>query len=161
VAGSTLVTDDRPYRRFVRPADLPVAEGGDIARNRPTWASSEAAGHNGAEALDGDPFTYWSASDNQPGAWWQVNMEQPHTIDLVRTTFPTAGNYRYRIDGSSDGSLWTLLIDQTKTPSVEPTRTDVIPAGRHCQFVRITFTALPAGQPAAIANIFIQGKHWP
>ena len=161
VAGSTLVTADRPYRRFVRPADLPVAEGGDIARNRPTWASSEAAGHNGAEALDGDPFTYWSASDNQPGAWWQVNMEQPHTIDLVRTTFPTAGNYRYRIDGSSDGSLWTLLIDQTKTASVEPTRTDLIPAGRHCQFVRITFTALPAGQPAAIANIFIQGKHWP
>jgi hypothetical protein len=90
-----------------------------------------------------------------------VDLEQPHTIALVRTTFPAPGNYRYRIEGSPDGNVWTLLVDQTKSESTAPTRTDPVPAGRHCQFLRLTFTALPNGQRAAIADLKIEGKHWP
>jgi hypothetical protein len=100
-------------------------------------------------------------TDGKPGAWWQVDLEQPHTIASVQTIFVTAGNYRYRIEGSPDGNAWTLLVDQTKTQGAEKVRTDAIPADRHRQFVRITFTALPEGQRAAISNVRIEGQHWP
>jgi catechol 2,3-dioxygenase-like lactoylglutathione lyase family enzyme len=161
VSGKTPVASEHPYVRFVRSETTAAGEIQDVAADRPTAASSEAPGHNGSRAVDGDLATYWSASDDKPGAWWQVDLEQPHTITSVQTTFATAGNYRYRIEGSPDGNAWTLLVDDSKTESAEKIRTDAIPADQHCQFVRLTFTALPDGQPAAIADVKIDGKHWP
>jgi beta-galactosidase len=161
IPGKTPVAPDHPYVRFVRSETTTAAENQDIAANRPTAASSEASGHNGARAVDDDLATYWSASDDKPGAWWQVDLEQPHTVASVQTTFTSAGNFRYRIDGSPDGNAWTLLADDSKTESTAKIRTDTIPADQHCQFVRLTFTALPGGQSAAIADVKIEGKHWP
>jgi hypothetical protein len=161
VSGKTPIVPDRPYVRFVRSDTAAADAKQDVAFNRPTAASSESPGHNGSRAVDGDITTYWSAGNDQPGAWWQVDLEQPHTITSAQTTFPTAGNYRYRIEGSTDGNEWTLLVDDSKTESVEKVRTDAIPAGTHCQIVRIAFTALPDGQPAGIADVKIDGKHWP
>ena len=161
VAGKTPLAPDRPYVRFVRQEEATVPGKQDVAYGRPTGASSEASGHNGSLAVDGDSMTWWSAADSQPGAWWQVDLEQPHTITSVQTTFVTAGNYRYRIEGSMDGNKWTLLVDQTQTENTEKVRTDPIPTDRHCQFVRLTFTALPVGRSAAIADVKIDGKHWP
>jgi len=159
--GISPAVPDRPYVRFV-PKAAPMANATqDVALNRPTQASSEAPGHNGAGAIDGNPSTYWSASDDKPGAWWQVDLEQPHTITSVQTTFPATGNYRYRIEGSLDGNIWTQLVDQSNTQSMEKVRTDTIPPDQHFQMVRITFTAVPAGQRAAIADVKIDGKHWP
>jgi hypothetical protein len=164
IARTTPVAADRPYVRYVPTAAVAAAAAGmtlDVAGNRPTEASSEAAGHNGDGAIDGNPATYWQAADDKPGAWWQVDLEQPHTITKVTTTFPAAGNYRYRIEGSDDGNKWTLLVDQSNTQSLEKVRLDAIPGDRHCQFVRLTFTGVPAGQRAAISDVRIEGKHWP
>lgn len=161
VSGTTPVASDRPYVRFVRTETTAAPDQQDIAYNRPTGASSEAPDHNGARAVDGDPATYWSANDRQSGAWWLVDLEQPHTIALVRTTFPAAGNYRYRIEGSPDGNVWTLLVDQTKSESTAKSRTDVIPGNQHARIVRIVLTALPNGQSAAIADVKIEGQLWP
>jgi hypothetical protein len=133
----------------------------DVALDRPTQASSEAPGHNGAGAIDGNPSTYWSASDDKRGAWWQVDLEQPHTSTSVQTTFPTTGNYRYRIEGALDGNTWTQLVDQSNTQSMETVRTDTVPPDLHFQMARITFTAVPAGQRSAIVDVKIQGKHRP
>jgi hypothetical protein len=36
-----------------------------------------------------------------------------------------------------------------------------LPDQTHCQFVRINFSALPGSQPAAIAEVEIDGTHWP
>jgi hypothetical protein len=41
------------------------------------------------------------------------------------------------------------------------TRTDANPAGQHWQILRITFTGLPNGPTAAIADVKIDGKHRP
>jgi hypothetical protein len=161
IPGKTPVAPSHPYVRFVRADTSAGTESQDIAFGRPTAASSEAPGHNGARAVDGDKATFWSANNPMPDAWWEVDLEQPHTINSVRTTFATPGNYRYRIEGSPDGITWTVLVDQSQTESAEQVRTDAIPGNRHCQFVRVSFTALPKGQPAAIAEVRIEGKHWP
>jgi hypothetical protein len=164
IPGKTPVVPNRPYARYVVRAETTpaaAADQQDIAGNRPTGASSEAPGHNGSRALDGDLATYWAATDNQSGAWWQLDLEQPHTITSVQTTFPTSGNYRYRLEGSLDGKTWTLLVDRSQTKLTDKVRTDPIPANQHWQMVRLTFTGLPAGQPAAIADVKMEGKHWP
>jgi hypothetical protein len=158
VAGRTPVAPDRPYVRFVRPEDFTAPGNQNVAYNRPTGASSEAPGHNGSRAVDGDANTYWSASDEQPGAWWQVDLEQPHSITAVQTTFPAAGNYRYRLEGSINGNSWTLLADNSQTDRAEPVRTDKIPSGQRVQIVRLTFTGLPVGTAAALAEVKITGQ---
>jgi glycosyl hydrolase family 2/F5/8 type C domain-containing protein len=161
IPGSTPTAPDRPYVRFVRASQPAIVGNQDVAANRPTAASSEAPGHNAASAIDGDVATYWSASDEKPGAWWQVDLEQPHTITSVHITFANAGNYRYKIEGSADGNAWALLVDQTGTQSTDKVRTDPIPGDHHVQVVRLTFTGLPPGQRAALADVTIEGKHWP
>jgi hypothetical protein len=161
VPGTTPVVADRPYVRYVARGATAVMATPDVAGNRPTEASSEAAGHNGAAAIDGDLSTYWQAADDKPGAWWQVDLEQPHTISSVKITFPAAGNWQYKIEGSPDGTTWTLLADESKSASTEKVRTEAITGDQHPQFVRITFTGLPPGQKAAIADVKIEGKHFP
>jgi len=158
VAGKTPLAPDRPYVRFVRPEDFTAPGNQNVAYNRPTGASSEAPGHNGSRAVDGDANTYWSASDDQPGAWWQVDLEQPHTITAVQITFPAAGNYRYRVEGSINGNSWTLLADNSQTDRTEPVRTDKIPSGQRVQIVRLTFAGLPVGTAAALAEVKITGQ---
>ena len=111
--------------------------------------------------MDGDDQSYWAANEPGAGAWWQVDLEQPNTVSAVTTTFARPANYRYRLDGSLDGNTWFVLVDQSQNPSSAKVRTDRIPAGRHCQFVRLTFTALPSGEPAALAEMKVEGQHWP
>jgi hypothetical protein len=60
-----------------------------------------------------------------------------------------------------DGLTWTLLVDQTRTESTAAVRRDAISGDRPWQFVRITFTGLPPGQPAAVAEVRLAGQHWP
>lgn len=161
VAGKSPLAPDRPYVRFIHKAETTITAKQDVARNRPTGASSEAAGHIGSLVVDGDSSTFWSAANDQAGEWWQVDLEQPQKTTSVETTFITAGNYRYRIDASQDGKTWLVLVDHSKTESTEKVRTDLPPSDSHCQFLRITLIALPNHQPAAIADIKIEGKHWP
>jgi alpha-L-fucosidase len=111
--------------------------------------------------VDGSGDTYWSASDPKPGAWLQVDLEHPYNLTSIETTFTDAGPYQYKVEGSSDGSTWTLLVDQTQTASTDKIRTDPCAKNDHCQFVRVTFTGLPPGQPAAVAEIKMFGSYSP
>ncbi len=160
VPGQTPVAPNRPYARFVRTAAT-AAGNQNIALNRPTSASSEAPGHSGALAVDGNASSYWSATTASPGAWWQVDLEQPHTLETIETTFPAVGNFRYKIEGSADGAAWTLLVDQTRAVGTDQTRIDAFPPDSHFQFVRLTFTGLPADRSPAIGEVKIKGQHWP
>lgn len=43
-------------------------------------------------------------------------------------------------------------------PRTSPTRADNLPKPVHCQFVRIPFIDVPAGQSASVAEMKISGK---
>jgi len=160
VAGKTPVVPDHPYARYVKPA-VSAADNQNVALNRPTSASSEANGHSAAAAVDGNAATYWSASDQKSAAWLQVDLEHPYNLISIETTFPDVGPYPYKIEGSPDGTTWTVLTDQTQNASTEKVRTDPCAKNDHCQFVRLTFTALRPGQLAAIGEIKMFGNYSP
>jgi hypothetical protein len=160
VAGKTPVVADRPYTRYVKPG-VSASDNQNVALNRPTSASSEAPGHTAAAAVDGNAATYWSASDPKPGAWIQVDLEHPYNLASIETTFTDALAYQYKIEGSPDGVTWTLLADQTQTAFTDKIRTDTCAKNDHCQFVRMTFTGLPPGRAAAVAEMKMSGNYSP
>jgi hypothetical protein len=159
--GKTPLAPDRPYLRFVKTSVTSDASPQNVALNRPTAASSEAPSHSAALADDGNDTTYWSATDDKPGAWWQVDLESPFSITSVETSFPNQGPYQYKIEASPDGKTWTLLADETQSTSTARVRQDLCAKNEHCQFIRLTFTGLPPGQPAELPEVTVQAKPSP
>jgi hypothetical protein len=161
VAGKTPVAADRPYVRYAKPRAAAAENNQNVALNRPTSASTEAPGHTGAAGVDGNTASFWSATDGKTGAWFQVDLEHPYNITAVETTFTDAGVYQYKVEGSPDGNTWTLLADQTQTTRTDKVRTDACAKNDHSQFVRVTFTGLPADKPAAVAEFKVFGAYTP
>jgi hypothetical protein len=163
VPGKTPLVADRPY---VRPPSRPTASekkmaAQNMALNRPCNSSGEAPQHTASLATDGNAATYWQAPDNKPGAWWFVDLEHPYTISSIEIRFPKAGAYQYTIETSTDAKTWTPLLDESKTTSTDKTRTESFPEKKNCEMIRVTFTGLPAGEPAAIAEVKVLGRDVP
>jgi hypothetical protein len=166
IPGKTPPVQPRPYVRFTGLA-------GDDARSRgmgaglpapnslshfglqnPVRVSSAAAGHGGNLAADGDAATFWQAAQGDTNVWLRVDLERMVTVQQTKVTFPKPGNWRYRIELSEDGnSNWKLIVDQSQTASTAPVRNDPVSAAARGRFLRVTFTGLPAGQPAALAEV--------
>jgi hypothetical protein len=90
-----------------------------------------------------------------------VDLEHPYNLAAIETTFTDALAYQYKIEGSPDGVTWTLLADQTQTAFTDKIRTDTCAKNDHCQFVRMTFTGLPPGRAAAVAEMKMSGNYSP
>ncbi|MHA4779090.1 discoidin domain-containing protein [Streptomyces sp. MSC1_001] len=107
----------------------------DVALGKPATASS---GGSVGHANDGDPRTYWIASDGERH-WWQVDLEEPHDLNTVRTTWERNDvPYRFTVDASVDGRDWVQIVDRsTGTTTAQPYVDTVTAKGvRH---VRVTF----------------------
>ena len=157
IAGKTPPVQPRPYVRFtgLSAHNLP----GHFGLQNPIRVSSEATGHSGSLAADGDVATFWQAAEGDTNAWLRVDLERFVTVKQTKVTFPKAGNWRYRIELSEDGnSDWKLIVDQSQTASTEPVRNDPLSTAARGRFLRVTFTGLPSGQSAALAEVEALGS---
>ncbi|MFI5556262.1 discoidin domain-containing protein [Streptomyces sp. NPDC051738] len=59
-------------------------------------------------------------------------------------------NYQYKIEGSTDNSTWTTLVDNTASPGTRQVQTAAFQA--QARYVR-TVTGLPTGVYASIRNL--------
>jgi beta-galactosidase len=152
IAGQTPPVKPRPYVRFT---GLPVNNTAtSFGLQNPVRASSEAPGHGGHLANDGNVATFWQAAEGDTNAWLRVDLERIVTVGKTKLTFPVEGNWRYRIEISADGiSDWQLIADQAQTMNTEKVRNDLAQPGARGRFLRVKFTGLPAGQPAALAEL--------
>ena len=111
-----------------------------VSTGRAVSATAQQAGNEATRVDDGDVTTRWSAS----------GFPQSATIDLG-TTVPI-GNcllvpyldrpYQYRIDTSTDGANWQLLVDQTAN-TARGSRLDEFSTGAvNARYARITVTAV-------------------
>jgi len=154
VPGVTPPVAPRPYVRFTLAA---LKKDERLGRNTPTSASSEAAGHSARLADDGDAATFWQANDGGDHAWWQVDLERLVEVTQTRLTFPSAANYRFKIEVSTDAAQWTLVEDQSHTNNTVAVRANTAAKGACGRFLRVTFTNLPSGVPAALAEVEVFG----
>ena len=145
----------RPYVRFTGSSATaaPVTASSIFGLNNPTFASSEAAGYSASLGNDANASTFWQPQDNDANPWWQVDLERAVTMTQARITFPAPGNYRYKIEVSSDGLAWTPVADETQNPSMDKIRTDVFAKEISGHLLRVTFN----GKPAAVAELEVSG----
>ena len=145
----------RPYVRFSgSAAGTPIT----LGRNNPTRASSEAPGHSGRLANDGNPATFWQADAGDNNAWLRIDLERIVTVGKTKLTFPTEGNWRYKIEISDDGEgNWRLVADQTQAAGTTKERTDTVQTNaQRGRFVRVTFAGIPDAK-AALAEVEVFG----
>jgi hypothetical protein len=158
VAGKTASVKPRPYVRFTG-----TASGGSLLTlglNNPMRASSESPGHGGRLANDGNATTFWQADAADTNAWLCIDLERIATVSKTKLTFPSEGNWRYKIEISEDGETnWKLMADQSQTASTTKERTDTVPnnASRG-RFVRVMFAGTPDTKAAARAELECSGN---
>ncbi len=149
----------RPYVRFEGHAPgTGTGTNSAFGLNNPTKASSETSDHDAGLANDGNPTTFWQARDAAADAWWQVDLERVVAVSQTRLGFPSEGDCPYRIEFSNDQIHWTLGVDRTRNRSTDKTRTDAVTPAITGRFVRVTFTEVPAGKLAALAEIEVIGR---
>ena len=143
IAGKTPPVQPRPYVRFTGSTPRPV-QCSRLGLNNPTRASSEAPGHSGRLANDGNPATFWQAAAGDTNAWWRVDLERIVTVSQTKLTFPTEGNWRYTIEISDDGENgWKIISDQTQNAGSAKIQIQPAGSGAHGRFLRVTFAGTP------------------
>ena len=123
-----------------KPADPALANKGNLAFRRPAKASSSQEGNSPEQANDGDADTRWCAADGSLPQWWQVDLGKPHDLAGGEICWEFDGrNYQYVVEGSADGSTWSVLCDRRKTKDLaQEQKLDFRAAG--VRYVRITVT---------------------
>jgi hypothetical protein len=156
IPGQTPPVKPRPYVRFTGNAmrGTPLI----LGRENPTRTSSEAPGHSGRLANDGNPATFWQAAEDDKNPWLRVDLEKIVSVNRTKLMFPTDGNWRYRIELSEDGeSNWKLVADQSQNSSLAKDRTNLADSPPRGRFLRVTITGAPSGKAAALAEVEVVG----
>ena len=79
-------------------------------------------------------------------------------VSTLRVAFPSAGVWRYRAEISEDGQAgWRLVVDESRSNREVMTVTDTPAQRPRGRFLRVTFTALPPGRLAALAEVEVLG----
>ena len=151
--GVTPAVKPRPYIRFVAAGTKPADE--SFGRDKPTRASSEAAGHNAGLANDGNADTFWKAAPDDRSAWWQVDLERMCVISNVKLTFPSADKNDFRVQISDDGDKWRDAGDSSKATLSGNSCTVKLKARTVGQYVRVTFGT--PGSPATLSEFEVIG----
>jgi len=128
-----------------------------LVKDRLATASCAQADHGAAMAVDGDGGSRWCADGPGSAQWLAVDLGAPHRLRSVVITWEQdRPGYRYRLEGSSDGTQWKVLSDQTANAFSGGTHRIALSAAgiRH---LRITTTALPEGSWASIRDLRVLG----
>jgi hypothetical protein len=86
-------------------------EGDNIAAGRPLSASTSLADYEAGKAADGNTSTYWVAGSGSLSQWLRVDLGSPSLVTGVEQNFKDADTYQFKIEGSGDGTTWTMLLD--------------------------------------------------
>ncbi|HMO25173.1 MAG TPA: discoidin domain-containing protein, partial [Tepidisphaeraceae bacterium] len=157
--GVTPIVADRPYipPELSEQAKRSIASIVNVARDRPSRASSESPDHPARHGNDGHPDTHWQAGASDGHAWWQVDLEGYYQVASSRITFPAEGNWRFVVSISEDGQTWEEAVDRRATVSTAIARNDVYPPGAVARYWRIAFIATPDGRAPSLRDVELQG----
>ena len=123
----------------------------NVIVDRPTAASSAAAGHSSRMANDGDQATWWQAAASDAEAMWSVDLENIYDVRGVVIAPQASAEMAFVVEVSLDGSAWRS-IGQGKGAQASYTLTDFA-APIKARWLRVRFAALPNGRPASIKEL--------
>ena len=137
----------------------------NLALNAAVSASSSTQVYVPANAVDGNPSTYWEATN---GAWPStitVNLGSSKALGSVVIDLPPSAAWSTRTQtlsvlGSTNGSSYSTLVASatyTFNPSTGNTVTIHLPAGTTDQYVQLSFTANSVQNGAQASEVQIFG----
>ncbi len=129
------------------PGDIARQNKGNLAFGRPATASSSEDGNPPEAATDGDPETRWCAVNNSAGQWLKVDLGAPTNVTACEVVWEKrARDYKFLLEGSTDGQNWSPLGDDTTTVPQSPDSPSPLThwnfSGRSIRYARITVTGL-------------------
>jgi arabinogalactan endo-1,4-beta-galactosidase len=82
------------------------------------WVSTDSGTGDASLAVDQEEATYWDAGSVSEDSWIQIDLGGTYPgMKKVEVVFPTlAGEYNYKLEGSSDGEQWITLSDHSEEP---------------------------------------------
>jgi hypothetical protein len=131
---------------------------GNITLDRPTNASSMAAGHQSKLAADGDAATYWvpEATAMEP-QWWESDLEGVWELSSVLVRFAGAGSCGYEVQISTDDRMsWKKAVSGEAEMSAASVRIG-LPAGTKSSGLRLVLTPQTPGGVCGLAEVAVQG----
>jgi hypothetical protein len=143
------------------PNGSPAARGADLAAGRPVTGSSEVnAGQGAANAVDGDPDTYWESANNAFPQTLTVDLGSATAVRSVVLKLPPAAAWQARsqtvaLAGSSDGSAFAVVVAAKAyafDPATANSVTITVPA-TSLRYLRLTFTANTGWPAAQVASV--------
>ena len=91
-----------------------------------------------ASGNDGDSTSRWCATDGNTGHWWMVDLGAIHAIKGSEIMWENTNAYQYKIETSTDKSVWNLAVDKTANTTSAQTMDNSFTA--NARYVRITIT---------------------
>jgi hypothetical protein len=159
VAGKSPEFAPGPYVRFIGRMQTGHDEVANITLDRPTNASSMAAGHQSKLASDGDNATYWAAAADATGPqWWESDLEGVYDVSSVSVRFAGTGSYNYEIQGSTDDRMtWKTVAKGTAEAVAGKPAVIPLPAGTKTSGIRIVLDSVPQGAVPGLAEVAVRG----
>jgi hypothetical protein len=128
----------------------------DLATHRPNRASSEAKGHGKSNANNADRSTSWRAGSTNHSEWWMLDLEGVKFPKRTELEFDSKGSYQFILEGSIDGNEWSVLLDYRHNREEIDTVSELLDPNAS-RYVKIVFTALPAGEAANLKSFGLFG----
>ncbi|SDW80426.1 discoidin domain-containing protein [Paenibacillus sp. CF384] len=87
----------------------------NLAVGTSVTSSSLAPGYEPWIAVDGNPNSYWIASDATMPQWIIVDLGVNSLVTRLEQNFFDPDIWKFKIEGSTDKTNWTMLVDKTGT----------------------------------------------
>lgn len=129
----------------------------NLALNKPVKASSEETGKSNfaKNAVDGKKSTRWCASSPKANEWLEIDLEKPMKINGLGLTWEGEGAiYRYKVEGSANGSDWKMLVDQSKNEGKKYAHEF---AANDVRFVKVTYFGSNTGAWGSLWEVSVFG----
>ncbi|MEY9845944.1 hypothetical protein ABH940_003027 [Streptacidiphilus sp. BW17] len=131
--------------------------GGNLALGKAVSDTGHTQNYVAANAVDGDPNTYWESTDNAFPQSFTLDLGSATAVDHLVMLLPPSSAWGARTQtlsvlDSTDGSSYSTLVPSATysfDPNTGNTATINLPAGTDTRYLRLTFTAnssWPAGQ---------------
>jgi F5/8 type C domain len=114
-----------------------------LSQGKPATADSTQTGSVATLGNDGSGVTRWCAANSDLNHNWQVDLAALHTLSRIDISWEKAANYKFKIEGSSDGSAYAMLLDKQTTTSAASAQSYILDTAPKARWVKITVTGLP------------------
>ena len=138
-----------------------------LSYDKPVTASSSMDSFQPAYVTDENSKTFWVAEENNDSQWLEIDLESPGEVFAIQVNYHDYQSdiygrvpgmrHRYVIEGSADGSEWTVLIDRKN--SFKDVPNDYVELGKSelVRYIRFSNIEAPM-QNLAISGLRVFGK---